>query len=124
MSQIIDAFMGVFMMVFMLLFGTSLVDSQVDTAQARSYKNSVIAELENSDYNPLVIKDCISQAKEDGYTLKVQLYSESADGTGTVVETESNDTGEVVAADVQLAYQYQLTFLGESSTHYVRGFAR
>jgi hypothetical protein len=118
--------MAVFVIAFMVLFGTSIVNAQINTGQARSYKNDVIAELENSDYNPIVISDCVRQAEENGYTLSISPYRQTEDGNTTTeaVGNENADGKKIVAADVKLAYQYKLTFLGNSKTHFVRGIAR
>ena len=47
----------------------SLSSGQI--AAAKEYKADVIAEIENSNFNPSVIAACTSQAEAEGYQLTV-----------------------------------------------------
>ena len=125
MSHIVDTLLAVAVMVLIMFFGISIAQAQVNISEARSCKEEIIAELENSEYNPAVINECIRQAGENGYTLSVTLYRKGqAKVTYTSADVENTAITDAQAAEVVLGYQYRLTFLGENNMHYIRGFAR
>lgn len=41
----------------------------------KEFKAAMIAEIENSDFNPYVIDGCKAQAGTEGYELEVQSYT-------------------------------------------------
>lgn len=125
MSHIVDTLLAVAVMVLIMFFGMSIAQAQVNISEARSCKEEIIAELENGAYNPAVINECIRQAGENGYTLSVTLYRKGQEKViYTSADIENAAITDVRAAEVVLGYKYRLTFLGESSVHYIRGFAR
>ena len=75
------------------------------------YKADVIAEIENSNFNPDVISACISQAQSAGYTLQVSGYVYDADH-------------DIQSAEVIVSYSYEMPLLGISKTQSTRGIAR
>lgn len=80
-------------------------------AEAKEYKAQVIAEIENSNFNPNVIAACVTQAEAVGYNLSVTncTYDENYD---------------IKTAEVVLSYQYNLPLFGISETKMTRGIAR
>lgn len=125
MSQVVDTLLAVAVMVLILFFGMSILQAQTDTSEARSCKDEIVAELENSGYNPAVVNECIRRAKENGYALSVSLYRKGKEKvTYTSADVENTAITDARAAEVVLGYTYRLTFFGEGSMHYVRGFAR
>lgn len=63
MSQVVDTLLAVAVMVLILFFGMSILQAQTDTSEARSCKDEIVAELENSGYNPAVVNECIRPGK-------------------------------------------------------------
>ena len=59
-------------LVFNLLLCISMLGVSADVAAAKEFKATMIAEIENSDFNPYVIDGCKAQARTEGYELEVQ----------------------------------------------------
>ena len=71
MKHIISAF-GILLVLLINIFicvGTATASSEA--AAAKEYKADVIAEIENSNFNPNVIAACISEAGNMGYQLQI-----------------------------------------------------
>ena len=60
---------------FNLLLCISMLGVSADVAAAKEFKATMIAEIENSDFNPYVIDGCKAQARTEGYELEVQSYT-------------------------------------------------
>ena len=71
MRQIIGAFGILFIMMANIFICTGLIGSSGQVAAAKEYKSQVVAELENSNFNPGVIDACKKKAAEDGYELEI-----------------------------------------------------
>ena len=65
----------------------------------KEYKSQVVAELENSNFNPGVIDACKKKAAEDGYELEI---------SDCVYDAWQN----MRAAQVALKYHYRIPVLG------------
>lgn len=111
MKQIVGAFGTLIILVLniFICIGLSTATEQAETA--KEYKADVIAEIENSNFNPNVISSCISQASAAGYTLQV---------TSCTYDEDSN----IQTAEVILSYSYELPIFGVTATKTTRGFAR
>lgn len=71
MKYIIEVFSVMLVLVFNLLLCISMLGVSVDVAAAKEFKATMIAEIENSDFNPYVIDGCKAQARTEGYELEV-----------------------------------------------------
>lgn len=111
MEKIVSTFSTLFVLLFVIFAGAALLTVSADVAAAKEYKADVIAEIENSDFNPYVINECITQAQAAGYQLQV---------TNSIYDVDSN----VKTAEVVLSYDYNIPILGISKTHETRGIAR
>jgi DNA-binding LacI/PurR family transcriptional regulator len=111
MKQIVGAFGTVLILVFELLLCVTLSAAAEQAEVAKSYKAAVIAEIENSDFNPTVMAGCIDRAADVGYTLTIQscVYDEERD---------------IKTAEVTLAYRCEMPLLGIAETRTTRGIAR
>ena len=111
MKHIIGAFSTLTVLVLNLLLCAAVLTMSAETAAAKEYKAAVVAEIENSNFNPAVIAACQSQAAEKGYELEVTtgIYDEVRD---------------VRMAEVLLKYQYEIPLLGISDQRVTRGVAR
>lgn len=111
MKQIISAFCTLLVLVMNILIciGVSVTSGQV--AEAKEFKADVIAEIENSNFNPNVIEGCITQAAAAGYDLKV---------TDCLYDEDNN----AQIAEVILSYQYDIPVFGLKETKTTRGIAR
>lgn len=80
-------------------------------AEAKEFKAEIIAEIENSNFNPNVIEGCITQAEAAGYELEV---------TTCVYDEKRN----LQSAEVILTYVYRIPFFGIEEIKTTRGIAR
>ena len=71
MKQIIGTFGILFILLANIFVCTGLIGASGQVAAAKEYKAQVVAELENSNFNPAVIEACKRKAAEDGYELKI-----------------------------------------------------
>lgn len=109
------AIMEVYGILLMLLLtaasGLSVTAAEERTAQAKRYKAEVIAEIENSNFNPAVIDSLKTSAAASGYELEVTPCTYDAD----------ND---ITTAEVVLTYDYKAALFGIEETRTTRGIAR
>lgn len=111
MKQIISAFGILFSIVLGLFTCTTVISASGATAAAKEYKADVIAEIENSNFNPNVISNCIAQATDAGYELQITSCTYDA----------NND---IQTAEVILTYKYEMPLFGIYDTKTTRGIAR
>lgn len=111
MKHIIGAFSTLTILILNLLLCAAVLTMSAGTAAAKEYKAAVVAEIENSNFNPAVIAACQSQAAEKGYELEVTTATYDADR-------------DVRMAEVLLTYHYEIPLLGISGEQVTRGVAR
>lgn len=111
MKYIIEAFSLLIVLMFNLVMCIGVVSVSADVAAAKAFKADVVAEIENSHFNPYVIAGCEAQAAEEGYILEVtpSVYGEN---------------GRMAIAEVRLSYTYEIPVLGISQQRVIRGIAR
>ena len=111
MKQIIGAFGTLIVLMLNLFICITVANASGSVAEAKEYKAFVIAEIENSNFNPKVIEGCIRQAENAGYQLQVTSYM-------------YDERYHMQSAEVILTYSYEIPLLGISETRTTRGIAR
>lgn len=111
MRNIIGAFSALVILVLNLFLCISVSSASAAVSVAKEYKADVIAEIENSNFNPGVINACVQQARELGYSLEVNGY----------VYDEAHD---IQSAEVIVSYSYEMPLFGIAKTQMTRGIAR
>lgn len=111
MKHIIGAFSALLILMLNSFLCITVSTVSAEVAAAKEYKEDVIAEIENSNFNPAVIQQCIAQASAEGYRLSV---------TNCVYEEDNN----IQSAEVILEYTYRLPLFGITETKTTRGIAR
>lgn len=111
MGQIAKAYLGLFFLIIATILGIGTTSMGIDTSAAQNYHADVIAEIENSNFNPGVIAACESQASAAGYELNVNSVN---------TDTDNN----VILAEVTLKYNYTMDLLGITKPVQIRGIAR
>ena len=111
MKHIISAYGTLFVLMLNIVICISMCNVSILVAEAKEFKADVVAEIENSNFNPNVINGCIAQAREAGYELMV---------TNCVYDENAN----IQSAEVLLEYTYRIPLLGISETKTTRGIAR
>lgn len=111
MKYIIEAFSILFVVILNLFLCIGIVTVSADVAAAKEYKAEIVAEIENSNFNPIVIEACKQQASLQGYSLDVR----------PIVYDTLNDRR---IAEVELTYTYEIPLLGVSQQRVTRAAAR
>ena len=111
MKYIVEVFSVLTMLMLNLFVCIAVLSVSADVAAAKEYRAGVIAEIENSNFNPGVIDGCRVQASQQGYELEVSpcVYDENYDRR---------------IAEVRLTYSYEIPLLGVSQQRVTRGIAR
>lgn len=111
MKYIIEVFGVMVVLAFNLFLCIGVIGVSADVAAAKEYKADVIAEIENSNFNPNVIEGCIRQAELQGYelTISASCYDPWSDSQ---------------IAEVELTYTYEIPLLKLSQQRVTRGIAR
>lgn len=123
MKHIPGAILAVCIFAWMTFLSSDFIKAQQTVSAADSYISDISKEISESDFSPTVINACGTQAKTNGYALKITLYSKSgnkvsysfADGAEHVTAPD-----EYVLALLQLDYNYQIPTVGISNTHSLR----
>lgn len=111
MKYIIEAFSILIVLMLNLLLCTAVLSVSADVAAAKEYKADVVAEIENSNFNPNVIDACKTQAALQGYSLEI------------TASTYDEDRDRCIA-QVRLTYDYEIPLLGISQQRVTSGIAR
>lgn len=111
MKNIVGAFGTLTMLMIYFFACMSVGNAGIVVAAAKEFKAQVVAEIENSNFNPKVIEGCIRQAENAGYQLQVTSYM-------------YDERYHMQSAEVILTYSYEIPLLGISETRTTRGIAR
>ena len=111
MKHIITAYGALIVFVLNIFMCITVSNATASMAEAKEYKAHVVAEIENSNFNPNVINACVAQAQTAGYTLSV---------TNCIYDENHN----IQTTEVILTYTYKLPLFGISQTKTTRGIAR
>lgn len=111
MKNVITAFGTILILMLNAFCCIAVSNASMTVAAAKEYKADVIAEIENSNFNPNVIAACIAQAQTAGYELQV---------LNSVYDAEHD----IQSAEVILTYSYEIPLFGIAETKTTRGIAR
>ena len=111
MKNIIGAFGTLMVLIMNLYMCVTISGASVAVVAAKEFKADVVAEIENSNFNPYVIAGCIEQANKAGYDLVVTNYTYS-----------SKD--DIQTAEVILTYSYEMPLFAISAKRTTRAIAR
>ena len=78
MSQIMKAFMGVFLTLFMAVTAMGILAAYMEVMNAQDMQARIVDELENSDFNAGVMRECFQKCADAGYELSVTVYAEGS----------------------------------------------
>lgn len=111
MAEYLKAWTTVLFFALEVILLTGIIAAAVTICQAQQFHSSVMAEIENSNFNDSVISQCKTEASQKGYELTVQK-----------VVTNVEEGYQI--ADVQLSYPYRIGLLELNGTGQIRGTAR
>lgn len=107
MRMFIEYFVLFLFMLCFLWVGSTFVYQNMYFNNAREYKESVVAQLENSDYAPSVMYTCFQKAKYDGYTLTY---------------TTASVSDEKQTYKVDLKFDYTIPLINYKKEYHVTGY--
>lgn len=102
-DMIYKAALTIIMVIFLAVSGTSIASAQQDLNNANSYFDDVTTTIAESNYAPSVINECITEAAENGYVLRVDVI-------------EGTQTGVMRYAEAEMDYEYRINIFGVSET--------
>lgn len=111
MKHIVEAFSALILIILMAYVSIAILTASAQVTNAKLFKSDCIAEIENSNFNPQVITNCISKAALAGYELQIEACNYDI----------YND---INTAEVILTYQYKIPLFGVAVTKTTRGIAR
>lgn len=111
MKLVVEAYTTLLILMLNIFICIAVSNASASVAEAKEYKADVVAEIENSNFNPNVIANCIVQAEEAGYELQI---------TNCIFD----DNNDIQTAEIILSYTYQIPLFGISETKTTRGIAR
>ena len=125
MSQVMKGFTGVFLLLLLAVSALGLLGGFLQVFRAQSFHSGVICELEDSDYAPTVIEECLQKGEENGYALKVTVFYKTG---GNLILTQKEQvaqiTKEVDMARVELTFGIEFPLFGIESTQILSGYGR
>ena len=125
MSQIIKAFMGVFLTLFMAVTAMGILAAYMEVMNAQDMQARIVDEIENSDFNTGVVRQCFLQSEEAGYQLKVTFFNENST-VATVSQVSQIPYGMdgVDMAKIEMQFPFQVAFLGINRQHTFVSYAK
>ncbi len=111
MKYVVEAFSILIVLMLNLSVCIAVLSVSADIAAAKEYKADVIAEIENSNFNPRVMDACREGAAERGYSLEVTPCMYDPDYDRCI-------------AEVRLTYDYEIPLLGITGQRVTKGIAR
>ncbi|MBQ8280622.1 MAG: hypothetical protein IJZ23_12340 [Roseburia sp.] len=111
MKNIIEAYGSILILLLNVFACIAVTNASTISAEAKEYKAAVVAEIENSNFNPHVISSCKTQAAQAGYLLEI---------TNCIYDEYQN----IQTAEVVLTYSYYLPLFHIQETKTTRGIAR
>lgn len=108
MKQIFETYLTLFFLLMAVFLLGGVIAADIDTKNARDFKESIVDEIENSNFSPTVIAAC-RNAGNNKYTVTVNEYKDSEDNT--------------VMAEVTVSYNYSISFLNVNKQHELKDFA-
>ena len=108
MKQIFETYLTLFFLLMAVFTLEGIIAADIDTKNARDFKESIVDEIENSNFSPTVIAAC-RNAGNNKYTVTVNEYKDSEDNT--------------VMAEVTLSYNFSIAFLNVNYEHVLKVFA-
>ena len=124
MSQILKTFMGLFLILIMIATSVGLLSSFFSVMAAQNLHAAMISEIEDSDYYPIVIKECFQIANEKGYDLEMTLYGEDNSIKECTCQSDVPTDVKMQMAKVTLKVNTILNFFGRNDEHILDGYAR
>lgn len=103
METIIKSILGIFLAVIIVFVSVGVIGATNDANAADAYLQSCSAELQVSNFNDTVITALQTEARNNGYELRVNVKRDSY--------------GDALYAIIELDYTYSMPLIGLESHH-------
>lgn len=120
MRQVIEGMVAMIFIILLCMTGMDLVNVHMQAGRAKEFRNQVVTAIVNSDYDAQVIADCLNQAQNEEYKIKLEFYKH--DGSHFTYKGES-DYGNVEMMQVYVTYETKLPVLHTGWTQTVMATA-
>ncbi|MCR5273420.1 MAG: hypothetical protein K6E13_10660 [Lachnospiraceae bacterium] len=125
MELVIKTFLGLFFMLLLMTGGISLISAQTTAENARDFKNMVLTEILDSEYDADTINYYVTMANDMAYDLTVILKNQKGDlYTVDVSNPATVDmTAEVTETYLKVKYLYEIPFIGMTMENSIYSYA-
>lgn len=109
MKSAIEIYVNTIVIIMIVSTCVFFICTSLRSAQARNFHSTTVAKIEASEGSSKVVEECVREAGDKGYELKVQpacLYKNRK------------------YFYVQLTYIYEIPFIHGTRTSHIEGFAR
>ncbi len=76
MKIVIEAFVSIFFITALVFIAAQVLGVQMQVNDAEEFQNNMVKKIENSNFNSMVIDECVEQANVKGYILSVNVKKE------------------------------------------------
>jgi hypothetical protein len=119
------AFMGIFLTLFMAVTSLGILSAYMEVMSAQDMQARMVDEIENSDFSPLVMRECYTQCEKAGYSLVITLFCEEQVLQTIHSKSEVPDSiAGVEVAKVEMKFPFRVPLLGIEKEHAFTGYAR
>lgn len=123
MGQVIKSFLGIFFAFLVVTAGITVITMQMQVSEARSFKDSVVSSVENSDFNAEVLNSCFTEAEKQDYRMEITVYGK--DGGSLSFSSASVAEGHVEeAGKARVFLTYDVNVFGKKFERSVQGTAK
>lgn len=123
MGQVVKSFLGIFFAFLVVTTGITVITMQMQVSEARSFKDSVVASIENSDFNAEVLNSCFTEAGEQGYRMAVTVYGKDGGSlefdSAAVTEAHVEEAGKA-----RVFLTYEVNVFGKKFEKSMQGTAK
>lgn len=124
MSQVIKSFMGLFLILFLMSACIGILSAFMIVVEAQDMHAQLVDEMENSNFNSMVIKQCFEKANECGYSLSVTCYHDAKAVVYTNINDLPDELPKVSLAKLELSFPFSIPFFGIHNEHTLCAYAR
>lgn len=112
MEEIFKTLLSIILILLLAFTGVGLITVSVSVANAKSFQEEIVTEIEDSNFSDTVMSACSTEAANQGYELEFK-------------NKVLDDYGNMTSCEVILKYKYNIPVFGmNNKEHTLRAFAR
>ncbi len=111
MGQVIKAYLGLFLILLILLSGVGMIFALMDVLNAQNFLAQAVEQIENSNWDYEVIKECFTNAQEKDYVMEISMEGDGVEKNIIHQESElPEDISPYTICHVRLDYKVRFMF--------------